>query len=800
VRIVVAGALANKRGYGGEAWVRLAWVRGLQMLGADVLFLEQLDVPAGGAEAETSEDGDPRIRFFERVTSSWGLDGQAALVTPRGERLSGLPAEQVVDFANGADLLVNLSGHLTIPAVMQGVRRRAYVDLDPGYTQFWLANGREGLGLEDHDVHFTVGVNIGAAGCSVPTSGFDWLPMRQPVLLDEWPVWDPPTILRFSTVATWRGAHRPVEFAGRRFGPKAHEFRRFARLPAVVPVPLEVALNIAPEDAADLRLLKRAGWIVTDPAAVAGDPEAFRDYVRRGSAELTVAQSIFASTKCGWFSDRSARYLATGRPVIVQDTGIGLTLPVGEGLFTFRTVSEAESAARDILRNYPGHRSAARQIAEEYFEARAVLGGFLERAIRGGEPKGDRPGTMTGRDSTLAKPGQPPLWRRSTRRGGTRPGRVVVGGMLAGAPGQGGATWSVLQYVLGFARLGWDVHLVDELKEGERRPAGGSLERSDNARYFRAVCRQFGLDGKAMLISGDEVVGGSRRELETVAEEAELLFNLSGRLCDRALLDRMPTRVYVDLEPGFTQMWREHEGMDLGLDQHTHHVTVGLEVGRSRCPVPTGAYGWIPTLPPVVLSEWATGGPAERDAWTTVANWTGHGSIRRDGVHYGQRAHAFRALLPLPQRTGDRFEVALAIHPQERADLEALEGHGWTLLDPGRAAGSPDAYRRFILGSAAEVGVAKTGYVASRCGWFSDRSACYLAAGRPVLAQDTGFSMHLPVGQGLVTFDTLDQAVDGVAAVRRDYSGHSLAARRIAEEHLDSDRVLTRLLREVGVS
>jgi hypothetical protein len=198
-----------------------------------------------------------------------------------------------------------------------------------------------------------------------------------------------------------------------------------------------------------------------------------------------------------------------------------------------------------------------------------------------------------------------------------------------------------------------------------------------------------------------------------------------------------------------------------------------------------------------VLAEWSTGGTAERDAWTTVANWRGHGSIRRNGVHYGQKAHAFRALLPLPERTGDRFEVALAIHPQERSDLEALEGNGWRLLDPGRSAGSPDAYRRFILGSAAEVGVAKAGYVTSRCGWFSDRSACYLAAGRPVLAQDTGFSRHLPVGRGLVTFDTLDQAVDGVESVRRDYSAHSMAARRIAEEHLDSDRVLTRLLQSV---
>jgi hypothetical protein len=231
---------------------------------------------------------------------------------------------------------------------------------------------------------------------------------------------------------------------------------------------------------------------------------------------------------------------------------------------------------------------------------------------------------------------------------------------------------------------------------------------------------------------------------------------------------------------------------------HTHYATVGLEVGTPRCNVPTCGIDWVHTLPPVVLSQWCPVEEAPRREWTTVAHWRGYGSIERDGISYGQKAHSFRPLFPLPPRTGDRFEVALDIHPAEQADLRALKANGWRLLDPVDVAGDPVRYRRFVQESAAEVGIAKNGYVASRSGWFSDRSACYLASGRPVLAQDTGFGAHLPTGMGLLAFRDLDEAADAVAAVRADYRAHARAARRVAEEHMDSNRVLAKLLSEAG--
>jgi hypothetical protein len=274
---------------------------------------------------------------------------------------------------------------------------------------------------------------------------------------------------------------------------------------------------------------------------------------------------------------------------------------------------------------------------------------------------------------------------------------------------------------------------------------------------------------------------------------AELLLNLSGTLTDEALLARAGQRVYVDLDPAFTQLW-DLQGADMGLDRHERFVTIGRAIGGDGCAVPTGGRDWITTPQPISLPDWpVAAGPATR-ALTTVAHWRSYGSIHHDGVHYGQKAHALRPLFDLPARARARFELALGIHPAERADLAALDRHGWTRLNPARVAGTPAAYRRFVQRSWAEFGLAKLGYVASRCGWFSDRSLCYLASGRPVIAHDTGFGDWLPTGQGVFAFRDGDDVAAAVEALRGDYERHRRAARAIAEEHFAADRVLPELL------
>jgi hypothetical protein len=363
--------------------------------------------------------------------------------------------------------------------------------------------------------------------------------------------------------------------------------------------------------------------------------------------------------------------------------------------------------------------------------------------------------------------------------------RIVVAATLAATPEHGGWVWAVMQWVLGLRRLGHEVTVVDPVARLDRRTVGA----------FEAIASEFGLAGEAALV-------GARRAALPMSygavvdrcRRADLLFNLGGALADAEVLEAVGTRVYVDVDPGFTQVWHEVDGIDMGLDAHDHHVTVGLNVGRAGNGVPTCGHRWITTVPPVVLDRWRPVGRVDHHGLTTVANWRGYGPTRHDGVHYGQKAHSWRPLMEVARRSPLPCLPALAIHPAERADLAALDAHGWRRLDPGAAAGTPGAYRRFVRGSLGELAIAKSGYVASRSGWFSDRSACYLAAGRPVVAQDTGFPDHLPTGAGLLAFDGVEGAVDAIAAVAADYDRHRRAARAVACEHLDSDRVLGRLV------
>jgi hypothetical protein len=378
--------------------------------------------------------------------------------------------------------------------------------------------------------------------------------------------------------------------------------------------------------------------------------------------------------------------------------------------------------------------------------------------------------------------------------------RIIVSGMMAGDPHQAGATWAVLQYVLGLRDLGHDVYFVEPIAPASLRPSGVSLSASVNARYFHDVVRRFGLTTRAALLQQDtrDTVGLACATLVDAARSADLLINISGMLMDPALFARIPRRLYLDLDPAFNQLWHAVERLDMRFEGHTHFATVGGTIGTPACEIPTCGRTWLPTLQPIVLSEWPATPGHPTAAWTTVGNWRGYGSIESGGVFYGQRAHSFRRFLEVPIRSGARCRPALSIYPEEVNDLDALRAHAWDLVDPATVARTPDRYRAFIRRSKGELGIAKSGYVESRCGWFSDRSVCYLASGRPVIAQETGFSQYLPTGEGLFAFSTVDEAVDAIAAVDRDYDGQCRRAREIAEAYFRADLVLGRLLDHVG--
>jgi hypothetical protein len=253
-----------------------------------------------------------------------------------------------------------------------------FVDLDPGFTQLWHTAGSLGSALARHHLHFTVGENIGAPSCSIPTGDIRWLPVRQPVVLERWPVSNGPPGRGFTTVATWRSPSGVVGHDGRTFPGKHHEIRRLLALPSLVGAPLEMALAIEPADAADLLALEDAGWRVVDPDRVAGTVAGFQEYVSGSLGELSCAQGVYVETRSGWLSDRTARYLASGRPAVVQDTGFAARVPAGEGLLAFDGLEQAAVAAASVLSDYERHAKAARAIAEEYFAAEVVLGRFLE--------------------------------------------------------------------------------------------------------------------------------------------------------------------------------------------------------------------------------------------------------------------------------------------------------------------------------------------------------------------------------------------------------------------------------------
>jgi hypothetical protein len=378
--IVVSGAIANRYPYGGATWGRLEWVLGFNALGCNVYFVEQIapENCVNEAGQPTGFEQSENRAFFDNAMQQFGLVDKAALICGDGALFHGLAKNDLFDIASAADLLVNISGHLSLGPLFPRFRRRAYVDVDPGYTQFWHANGNPNARLAGHDYYFTIGQNIGRPDCTIPTCGIDWRRTWPPVALDHWPARIGSDLNHFTTIASWRGAYGTSEFGGKQFGPKAHEFRKFFALPQRVPAcQFELALEIHSAEQKDLAALEQYGWRLVDPKKTAGDPRAFQSYIQNSGAEFSVAQPVYVDTGSGWFSQRTAEYLASGKPALVQDTDLAGDLPTGDGLLTFTNLHQAVDGVEKIRANYAQHCRAARALAEDHFDSRKVLAKFL---------------------------------------------------------------------------------------------------------------------------------------------------------------------------------------------------------------------------------------------------------------------------------------------------------------------------------------------------------------------------------------------------------------------------------------
>jgi hypothetical protein len=365
--IVVAGALAQKPQHGGHAWVLLQYLLGFQRLGWDVVFLDRLVTEAAGPPTE-----------FLRIMREFGLEDRFALLRDESAETIGLSRATVLARVSESPLFLNIMGFITDHDVLACATKRVFLDVDPGFPQMWHTTGLHDA-FAGHNAFVTIGRNIDQSNCVIPPCGLDWITTFQPVVLARWPTRPVRLPGRFTSVATWRGSNAPVEYRGTTYGLRVHEFREYAPLPCLSGREYQLALDIHPSETSDLALLARGGWSLVDPRAVADTPERYQAYIQDSAAEFMVAKHMYVATNSGWFSDRSSCYLASGKPVLAEDTGLGALLPVGNGLVTFRTLEEARAGAEDIMSDYAAHARAARALAEECFDSDIVLGRLLAK-------------------------------------------------------------------------------------------------------------------------------------------------------------------------------------------------------------------------------------------------------------------------------------------------------------------------------------------------------------------------------------------------------------------------------------
>jgi hypothetical protein len=397
--------------------------------------------------------------------------------------------------------------------------------------------------------------------------------------------------------------------------------------------------------------------------------------------------------------------------------------------------------------------------------------------------------------------------------------RIVVMGMLGGNP-FAGIAWQVLHYLEGLRRLGCQVAYVEDTQAWPYDPERNAIvaDPGHAASYLERVIGRLPAVPWAYVPPEGRPLGLSPAGLKRTFAQADALVNLSGATVLRESHMAVPVRVYLETDPVLPQI-----EIDQGraftielLDAHTHHFSFGEKLGDPDCGVPVGRFHYRPTRQPVILDWWrAAPRPASDDPrpasddpplasrgprYTTVTNWR---QTRKDIVWRGERWYwskdrEFERFIDLPARSGR--SLALALSCDDEAALARLRAHGWRLCDALALTRSIDGYRAFIAGSHAEFTVAKDQNIRLRSGWFSDRSACYLACGRPVITQDTGFGDVLPTGEGLFAFSTIDDILAAMDEIDRDYERHRRAARAIAERHFAAEAVLGSLLEQCGLA
>ncbi len=381
-------------------------------------------------------------------------------------------------------------------------------------------------------------------------------------------------------------------------------------------------------------------------------------------------------------------------------------------------------------------------------------------------------------------------------------GRIVVLHFVAQMP-MAGIAWQALQYLIGLEQLGYEAIYIENHGANPYDPRANSvmMDCAYNVEFLKTSLERFGFAGRWAYWDAinDVYHGMSREQVFQTLKESDALINLCGATRLREEHMACPVRIMVDTDPVYEQIKyaKADPAARAYLDAHTHFFTYGENIDGPGWIVPLCGVPWKPTRPPVALPLWpmADGKP---DCFSTIATWENKGKdIEFQGERYVWSKHVnFLRMLDVPKEAGTCFTMAM-LPPTEAVEAQ-VTGAGWTLTDPRPVSASIDAYGDFIRGSRGEFTVAKDIYVRPKSGWFSDRSVCYLASGRPVVTMATEFSRFYPVGEGLFEYTDKAGALDGIARVNADYARHAKAARRMAEEYFAADRVVGAMMKDVG--
>jgi hypothetical protein len=358
------------------SWL-LQYLVGLDRLGHEVWYVEKAARPNDWFDPTRdamTDDCDYGVRAVGALLARHGFGGRWQIVDLAGRR-HGASRERIQAAFDGADLFLDMGGDASWLEEAARSGLRVLIDCEPGFTQMRMASRLEaGESLPDYDFYYTPGRNIGSERSSVPTAGRAWRPLVDPVVPELFPVEPAPPGAAFTTVMSWQSM-RPRVYQGKTYGNKDVEFERFVALPERTRVALELAVS-----GRDVpwRRLARAGWRTRDANQISSSFESYAAYIRGSRGEFTVAKHCFVATNCAWFGDRAAVFLASGRPVVMQETGWSEHLPCGEGLFAVRTLEEAAAALEEVERDWPRHSRRARELAEEYLDAGKAFPRFLD--------------------------------------------------------------------------------------------------------------------------------------------------------------------------------------------------------------------------------------------------------------------------------------------------------------------------------------------------------------------------------------------------------------------------------------